>query len=159
MTVQTLPRIRDFDDPDYNPFTAAKLLGGEGQVRDVHPEFHRLRALNPVFDGDLRTHFGIAPDLTTEHLRQVALLGYPEAMDLLTDTANWSNAVYINNIGAFFGRSISIMDNPEHAHFRRMFQQAFGPSQVKRWGEEIIPRVINDLIDQFEERGEAELVT
>ena len=159
MNVQTLPRIRDFADPDYNPFTAAKLLGGEGQVKDVHPEFHRLRAINPVFDGDLRTHFGIAPDLTTQHLRQVAVLGYPQAMDLLTDTANWSNAVYINNIGAFFGRSISIMDNPEHAHFRRLFQQAFGPGHVKRWGEEIIPRVINDLIDRFEDRGEAELVT
>jgi cytochrome P450 len=159
MAVDTLPRIRDFADPTYNPFTAAKLLGGEGAVKDVHPEFHRLRALNPVFDGDLRTHFGIAPDLTTQHLRQVAVLGYPQAMALLTDTDNWSNAVYVNNIGAFFGRSISIMDNPEHAHFRRMFQQAFGPSMVKRWGEEIIPRVINDLIDEFEGRGEAELVT
>ena len=30
---------------------------------------------------------------------------------------------------------------------------------MKRWGEEIIPRVINGLIDQFEDRGEAELVT
>jgi cytochrome P450 len=159
MNVQALPRIRDFADPDYNPFTAAKLLGGEGQVKDVHPEFHRLRAINPVFDGDLRTHFGIAPDLTTQHLRQVAVLGYPQAMDLLTDTANWSNAVYSNNIGAFFGLSISIMDNPDHAYYRRMFQQAFGPTMVKRWSDELIPRVINDLIDEFEGRGHAELVT
>ena len=159
MEVDTLPRIRDFADPGYNPFTAAKLDGGEGAVKDVHPEFHRLRARNPVFDGDLRQHFGLAPDLTTRHLRQVAVLGYHAAKDLLIDTANWSNAVYVNNIGAFFGASISIMDNPDHAHFRRMFQQAFGPTMVKRWSDEIIPRVINDLIDAFEDDGEAELVT
>ena len=79
MGVETLPRIRDFADPEYNPFTAAKLLGGEGEVKDVHPEFHRLRELNPVFDGDLRQHFGLHADLTTQHLRQVAVLGSSKA--------------------------------------------------------------------------------
>jgi cytochrome P450 len=159
MSVEALPRIRDFADADYNPFTAAKLLGGEGEVKDIHPEFHRLRELNPVFDGDLRQHFGLNADLTTQHLRQVAVLGYKEGKDLLINTADWSNSVYVNNIGAFFGLSISIMDDPDHAIYRRMFQQAFGPSMVKRWSEEIIPRVINSLIDELEGCGNVELVT
>lgn len=159
MGVETLPRIRDFADPAYNPFTAAKLLGGEGEVKDVHPEFHRLRELNPIFDGDLRQHFGLHADLTTQHLRQVAVLGYKQGKDLLIDTENWSNSVYINNLGAFFGLSITIMDDPDHATYRRMFQQAFGPGMVKRWDEEIIPRIINALIDEFEGRGHAELVS
>ena len=159
MGVETLPRIRDFADPEYNPFTAAKLLGGEGEVKDVHPEFHRLRELNPVFDGDLRQHFGLHADLTTQHLRQVAVLGYKQGKDLLINTADWSNSVYVNNLGAFFGLSITIMDDPDHATYRRMFQQAFGPGMVKRWDEEIIPRVINALIDEFEGRGAAELVS
>ncbi|MBV1916642.1 MAG: cytochrome P450 [Sphingomonadaceae bacterium] len=156
---ESLPRIRDFADVDYNPFTAARELGGEGAVTDVHPEFHRLRAESPVFDGDLRVHFGLAPDLTTKHLRQVAVLGHEVGKAILNDTDNWSNSVYVNSIGVFFGRSITTMDNPEHAIYRRMFQQSFGPGMIKQWKDGMIPRVIDAVIDTFEERGHAELVS
>lgn len=150
------PTIEDFRDPTFNPFTAAKEPGCEDRV--FHPELKRLRELNPVFDGDLRPHFGLAPDLTMLKLRHVALLGHREVKQALLDGETYSNAAYKHNLGVYFGRSITTMDNPEHARYRRLFQQAFGPNSIAVWGSEIIPRIINGLIDEFEPRGRAELV-
>src|SRR4051812_15247272 len=158
MDFEALPVIEDYADVSFNPFTAAKELGGEGQVKDFHPELARLRSINPVFDGELKVHFGLAPDLTLNHMRHVALLAYPDVRRALTDTETFSTAAYHTSLGVYFGRSVTTMDDPEHAHYRRLFQQAFGPRMIARWGEEIIPRMINRLIDGFESRGEADLV-
>jgi cytochrome P450 len=154
--VNALPTIEDFRDPSFNPFIAAKEPGCEDRI--FHPELKRLRELNPVFDGDLRPHFGLTPDLTMRGLRHVAVLGHREVKEVLLDGETYSNAAYEHNLGVYFGRSITTMDNPEHGRFRRLFQQAFGPNSIAAWGIEIIPRVINALIDQFEPRGHAELV-
>ncbi|TAL02325.1 MAG: cytochrome P450, partial [Rhodospirillaceae bacterium] len=155
----TIPRILDFDDASYNPFTAMKGLGGEGRIKDFYPELRRLRHQSPVYDGDIRRHFGLSGDLTLEGVRHVAILGNKEVRTALTDTGAFSNVIYRHNLGKAFGRSITTMDAPEHTHFRRLFQVAFSPRMVATWGEDIIPRMINSLIDKFEKCGEAELVS
>jgi cytochrome P450 len=154
-----IPRIKDFDDATFNPFTALKEIGGEERVRDFYPELKRLRDLGPVYDGEIRAHLGLKGDLTLRHLRHVAVLGYKEAKGVLSNPVLYSNAVYSNNIGVFFGDSVTVMDNPEHGKYRRLFQKAFMPKSIAAWGEEIIPRMINRLIDDFESRGKAELVS
>jgi cytochrome P450 len=154
--VSSLPKIEDYRDSSFDPFKAAKESGGDDHI--FHPELKRLREINPVYDGDLRRHFGLTPDLTMLQLRHVAILGHREVKHVLTDTDTYSNAAYQHNLGVYFGRSITTMDNPEHGRFRRLFQQAFGPASIAKWGVEIIPRVINRLIDGFEPRGSAELV-
>ena len=153
-----LPRIRDFDDATYNPFTALKELGGEERVGDFYPELKRLRGESAVFEGDLRAHFGLHPDITMMGLRHVAVLGHYEVKTILLDPAHFSNAIYAHNLGQFFGRSVTTMDAPEHPRFRQLFQKAFMPKMIARWGEEMIPRLIGELLDGFEQRGRAELV-
>ncbi|MBV1688923.1 cytochrome P450 [Novosphingobium sp. G106] len=93
------------------------------------------------------------------HVRKVGILGHKEVSRALQETANFSNTIYNHNLGVAFGRSVTTMDNPEHGRFRRLFQTAFSPSKASKWGEEIIPRQINDLIDGFEDSGHAELVS
>ena len=151
--------IRDYQDAAYNPFTAMKDAGGEGDVRDFYPQLKALRQKNPVFEGDIRAHFGLPGDLTTQHLRKVAILGHKDVTSALQDKARFSNTIYNHNLGVAFGRSVTTMDDPEHSRFRRLFQLAFSPNGVKKWGQEIIPRLINQLIDAFEPRGTAELVS
>ena len=153
-----MPRIRDFEDPTYNPFTALKDLGGEDRVEDFYPELRRLRDSSPVFEGDLRKHFGLYPDLTMAHLRHVAILSHEAVRSVLLDTRRFSNAVYAHNLGVFFGQSVTVMDNPDHARYRGLFQKAFMPKMVATWGEVMIPRMINKLIEGFESGGRAELV-
>jgi cytochrome P450 len=157
--MNAIPRIRDFADAGYNPFTAMKDLGGEGRVKDFYPDLKALRLENPVYDGDVRDYFGLPGDLTLRGVRKVAILSHKDVTRALTDTKAFSNTVYNHNLGVFFGRSVTTMDDPEHARFRRLFQTAFSPKMATAWGEEIIPRQINMLIDAFEARGEAELVS
>lgn len=155
--MSAVPEIQDFHDRSFNPFAAAKEGGCEDRV--FHPALRRLRDANPVFDGDLRKHFGLGPDLTMRHLRHVALLGHREVHQALTDLEAFSNAAYQHNLGVYFGRSITTMDDPDHSRFRRVFQQAFTPRTVAQWGEQAIPAIINRLIDAFESHGRAELVS
>jgi cytochrome P450 len=49
------------------------------------------------------------------------------------------------------------MDAPDHPRFRRLFQRAFMPQTVARWGNDLVPRVVGSLIDAFAPRGRAEL--
>jgi len=157
--MNTIPQIRDFDDAAYNPFTAMKDLGGEGLIGDFYPQLNALRRQHPVYDGDIREFFGLPGDITMPHIRKVGILGHKEVNRALQETVNFSNEIYNHNLGVAFGRSVTTMDNPEHSRFRRLFQTAFSPGSVKKWGEEIIPRQINGLIDGFATRGHAELVS
>lgn len=154
----TCPKIQDFKDTTFNPFTAMKEGGGEGHIKNYYPELGRLRDSNPVFDGDIKLHFGAAPDITLKGRRHVALLGAREIKQVLMDGETYSVKAYLPNLGVYFGRALTTMDNPEHAPFRRFFQQAFTPKTIAQWGEDKIPRMINGLIDAFEARGRADLV-
>ena len=154
-----IARIRDFDDPTYDPFTAMGTLGGEDRIADFYPELARLRAAGPVFEGDLRQHFGLYGDLTMASLRHVAVLGHREVNTVLRDPATFSNAIYNHNLGVFFGRSVTTMDQPEHERYRRLFQRAFNPKMVQRWADILIPRTITRLIDDFAPSGHADLVS
>jgi cytochrome P450 len=65
----------------------------------------------------------------------------------------------MSSVGIYFGpRSITIMDDPEHARVRRLLQPVFGPKAIARWSEEMIPRTIHGLIDSFAGQGRADLV-
>ena len=156
--MRKLPRIQDYEDKAYNPFTAMKDLGGEGQVRNFYPELARLRACAPIFEGDLRVHFGLYPDPSHEGHRELSILGHKEASAILGDPKRWSNAIYRLNLGIYFGESVTVMDDPAHSKSRKLFQKAFMPRMIQQWGGEIIPRMINQLIDGFEGSGSAELI-
>lgn len=120
-------KIQDYDDPEYDPFTAAATLGGEGHITEVHSELARLRKIAPIHTMDIRTHFGAVPDQTVKDLTHHTILGYKEVCEILTDTNRFSNHIYDRNLGIYFGPSITTMDPPEHNRYRRLFQKAFMP--------------------------------
>lgn len=150
-------RIQDFDD-GYDPFHAMLTVGGEEKVSDPYPELARLRALGPVFDGDIRAHFRVPGDLNLADLKGVTVLGHKEVNEVLGDAATWSNIVYERFLGKSFGPSITVMDPPEHTRYRRLFQRAFMPNSIERFKTEMVPRIVNRLIDGFAGRGTAELI-
>jgi cytochrome P450 len=153
------PTIEDFEEEGFNPFTAAKELGGERKLTDPFTELARLRAINPVHVGDLKKNFGLPTDLTQVDQRQVWILGYREARQILLDPVNYSASAYQSSVGIYFGpRAVSIMDDPEHGRVRKVLQHVFGPRAIARWNEEMIPRTINGLIDGFIGKGKADLV-
>jgi cytochrome P450 len=50
------------------------------------------------------------------------------------------------------------MDAPDHQRYRRVFQKAFLPNIVSKWGETLVDPVIDDLLNKFIGRGKADLV-
>jgi cytochrome P450 len=157
--MSTLPRIQDFEDKAFDPFTAQNLSFPPGALLDPYPEMARLRREGKVWKGNFRSHCGYTPDLTLNHLQHYAVLGYDAVNEVLNDAALYSNAICKLNIGVAFGRSVTTMDPPEHTGFRKLFQKAFMRPVIQHWADELIPGVINRIIDDFAADGRAELVS
>jgi cytochrome P450 len=153
-----VPRIEDYRDRDYDPYTAALTLGGEGHVTDPYPRLRAMRQEAPLWPGDFREHFGVNPDLTTKHILHFTALGYREVQSILSDPTAFSNQAYATNLGVYFGRSVTVMDPPEHTRYRLLFQKAFLPSMLTAWSKEMVPEIIRRHIDPFSKRGRADLV-
>src|SRR5581483_3143668 len=107
-TMGDFPRIRDFDDPAYDPFLADEAMFGD--TADPYPKLAELRARAAVHEGDYRVLMGCYPDVTLGHLQHYTVVGYDEVAQVLNDPATYSNAGYRLNLGITFGRSISTMD-------------------------------------------------
>ncbi len=149
-------RIQEFDDPAYDPFDADAQNFGD--IPDPYPMIAEWRAHAPVLAGGYRAKMGLASALYPD-AEVFTVVGTDEITTALTDTERFSNAGYRNNIGATFGQgSISVMDNPEHGRWRRIFQRIFLPQYVKTWGETIVDPIVDRLMDAFVPRGEADLV-
>jgi len=148
--------LEDFEDRGFNPFIADEAMFGE--CVDPYPRLAELRRRGPVHPLDYRVHMGLPADHTMAGLTHFTVVGYEEAKACLGDPAIFSNKVYLRNLGISFGRSVSTMDPPEHGAFRRIFQKAFLPNVVARWGESVVDPVVTSLMDRFIDRGAADLV-
>lgn len=152
-------KIEDFADPDFNPFRISEQVAGQGAVTDIYPELRRLRHQSPVHEMDPRLYFNTATDGTLEGRRKWTVFGYPTVSRMLTRTKEFSNHNLNWNMGLMFGRSVTTMDPPEHTKYRVLFQKAFEPRMLAGWKEDLVPRICNDLIDRFVDRGHADLVS
>lgn len=151
-------KIKDFDDPTFNPFKVSEVVAGQGAITDIYSELRRLRQIKSVWPIDPRLHFGTAPDGTLEGVRKWTILGHADVTKVMTEVTHFSNRNYELNLGQMFGRSITVMDPPEHRVYRSLFQHAFVPNMLGAWREQLIPNIINGLIDKFVDRGSAELI-
>ena len=151
-----VPVLEDFED-DFDPFTAWATVGGEGGIVDPYPELARLRREAPVQPIDLRAHFGVAIDQSFTDLKPYVVLGYREVNQALMDADNYSNKIYERNLGVTFGATVTAMDKPEHATYRRLFQSAFTPLHLDAMRDRF-QAVIDRLLLRFVDRGKADLV-
>ncbi|MFE0750780.1 cytochrome P450 [Gordonia sp. NPDC058843] len=84
---------------------------------------------------------------------------YNEIHEVLRDAETFSS--YPNNLvtNEAFGKFIPIeLDPPEHTGYRKALQPLFGPARMKKLTDEIRD-VVNDLIDGFAAKGEAEYIS
>ncbi len=150
-----VPKIEDFDDPAYDPFSSDEINFGDHL--DPYATIADLRAQGPIHRGSYRSLMGL-PDALMPDRQFFTLVGGEEVARALADNSAFSNAAYEFNLGVTFGRSISTMDNPEHGRYRRIFERIFMPQTVKAWGESIVGPVVDGLMSRFLPRGEADLV-
>jgi cytochrome P450 len=154
--MNAIRRLEDFDDPNFDPFLADEAMFGD--CLDPYPRLAQLRAAGPVHRLNYRVFMGEHADLTSSDVEHYTVVGYDEVAQALRDFETFSNKAYLRNIGISFGRSVSTMDAPEHPRYRKIFQKAFMPSVVAKWGESVVDPVVDSLMSQFMGRGEADLV-
>jgi cytochrome P450 len=153
--MSSIAPIIDFDDKAYNPFLRDE--DAYGDVEDIHSLLAGLRERVSVHPHDLLTLLGWSADENFSAIPQFSVFGYQEAMEVDGDSETYSIDAYENNLGLTFGRTLSLLNPPEHTQIRRVFQRAFLPNIVAKWGNEIVSPTVNGLIDEFISHGRADL--
>ncbi|MBO0852499.1 MAG: cytochrome P450 [Nocardia sp.] len=98
---------------------------------------------------------------TPESLRPTdtyAAVSYRAVNAALRDPVVFSSALYDSTIGIFMGPTILAMSGDTHRAHRDLVSTAFRPRSLRRWEPEIVRPVCAALIDEFAERGSADLV-
>ena len=141
-------------DAEYDPFEVIAAADSiMGNVRDPYPRFARARRDTPVEPADPMFAGGRSdiPAMVTLHR-------FEDVNRVLRDSATFSSARYDQVMGKVLGHSILEMDAPEHLRHRTLIAQAFRPKALIRWQEELIVPLVHELVDEFADRGHAELV-
>ncbi|MEV5652007.1 cytochrome P450 [Nocardia sp. NPDC052254] len=125
-------------------------------LRDPYPYFAAKRRGGPVFHGTVMDY-----SKTPESLRpsdSYAAVSYSAVSSALRNNRVFSSQLYDSTIGVFMGPTILAMDGARHRAHRGLVSTAFRPQALMRWEPEIVRPVCNALIDEFAERGSADLV-
>lgn len=153
----TTLKLDDFEDKNFDPFALDKMANGD--TDDPYPRIHELHEQGNVIKGSYRAEFSDVPDATLGHFEHHMVLGHDAVMEVFSKPEIFTNrGVFEHSIGKSFGRSITAMDPPEHPRFRKVFQKAFLPQVVAKWGESVVDPVVNRLMAQFKSTGRADLI-
>jgi cytochrome P450 len=158
MSQTTHPILEDYTDKNFDPYVTFDRMSGAEDVTDIWPRLHELEGNGAVQKGDARAAFGVPPFPFWTHLPSYMLFGYDNVSKAFFDGATFSSTIMMSIYTGTFGASINGMDAPEHMRYRRLFQRAFLPGTVAKWGAELVPKVVDRLIDRFIHKGNAELV-
>lgn len=138
-------------------FESFNRMMGMGAVRDPYPRWREMRARGPVHPIDLADW---SPPYTPpgEDTSAFVVLSYDGVCNVLRDAATFSSAKYQETADAVMGRNILSMDDPDHARYRALVQQAFTMRALRQWRETAVEPAARALVDALEGRGRTDLV-
>jgi cytochrome P450 len=90
----------------------------------------------------------VDPDLP----RSLCVLSHDAVTAVLRDHATYSSTVLAEIMGPMLGHAMIAMDEPEHRVHRALIAPAFRPRMVTRWEEDLVGRVVDELLDDIAER-------
>jgi cytochrome P450 len=129
-----------------------------GTIDDPYPDLAAARRRAPVTtDWPFRDE-GIQTEGFEDGLPSVSVLGYEEVATVLRDHETFSSAFLSELMTPMLGRTIIAMDEPDHRATRALVAPAFRPKLLAQWQASLVRRVVDDLIDGFADRGQADLV-
>jgi len=147
--------IVDFDDKSHDPFKLDELAFGN--LEDIYTPIAGLLDKAPVHKGEYLTLMGLLGDTNFSQIPIYTVVGYEEVMAVSADADTFSIDSYKPGLGRTFGNTLTLLNPPEHTQIRKVFQKAFLPHVVTKWGVDLVEPVVNDVIDRFVGRGEADL--
>jgi cytochrome P450 len=156
----THEQLEATDEEGYDPFEAFDRALGAERIRNPYPKFAELRRQAPIHEGGLWTLFGLEDPASVVYRETpfYSAVSYESVTQILRDGSRFSSSSYADVMGPVMGHSILEMDASEHASYRDLIEGAFTRRAMESWEAEIIKPVVNATIDQFADRGYADLV-
>jgi cytochrome P450 len=135
-------------------------MGGD-RATDPWPDFATLRQECPVVAGrGLRFGPIEMPDfwLLDGSRPSYLVVGHEAAERVFRDSGSFSSQAYLQTVGQTLGRSLVMMDEPEHRRFRALVAPVFARSAIERWKFELAVPTADRLIGDLLSLGRAELL-
>jgi cytochrome P450 len=143
--------------PGFDPFETPDTIQ-LGTVEEPYPYLAEARRRGPVqLEWPLPDDIGDG-DLDPEVDPWINVLGHDEVVAVLRDNETYSSRVLVDLMGPVLDGTMVAMDEPEHRAHRALVAPAFRPKLLARWREELVQRVIDELVDSFADHGRADLV-
>jgi len=141
--------------PGFDPFVVPDTIQ-IGAVEDPYPYLAAARRRAPVQVGwPLPLEVGTVVE---ERDPWVSVLGHDEVVAVLRDHETYSSKILGDLMGPMLAHTLPALDEPEHGAHRALVARTFRPKLLARWENELIRRVLDELIDSFVASGAAELV-
>ena len=125
-------------------------------LRDPYPLFAQKRRESGVFNGSVMDWSKTPESMMSEHL--YAAVSFDAVNRIFRDGKVFNSHIYDSTIGLFIGPTILAMEGKKHWEHRNLVSAAFKSKSLLRWEPEIVRPVVNGLIDEFLDAGEADLV-
>ena len=145
-------------EPTFDPFELPDTLQ-LGGVDDPYPYLAAARRRGPVqlewpFPADLvPTDEPPASDET-----RFNVVGHDEVVEVLRDGETYSSRVLAEIMTPVLDHAMIAMDDPEHRAQRALIAPAFRPKLLSRWQDDLVRRVVDELLDAIVEQPRTDLV-
>jgi cytochrome P450 len=125
-------------------------------LRDPYPLFAQRRRGPGVFKGSVMDWSKTPASMMPGQL--YAAVSFDAVNRVFRDGKVFNSHIYDSTIGLFIGPTILAMEGKKHWQHRNLVSAAFKSKSLLRWEPEIVRPVVNALIDEFIDAGEADLV-
>jgi cytochrome P450 len=125
-------------------------------LRDPYPLFAQKRRESGVFRGSVMDWSKTPDSLRPEH--QYAAVSFDAVNRVFRDGRVFNSQIHDSTIGLFIGPTILAMEGKKHREHRNLVSAAFKSKSLLQWEPAIVRPVVNALIDEFIDVGEADLI-
>jgi cytochrome P450 len=123
---------------------------------DPYAYFEYMRKTAPVWRGTLMESDLMPADLKTAE--NWTLFDFDSVFTAFREDTVFGSEMYNQTIGLVFGPTILGMHGKQHHDHRSLVSKAFRQSALTQWEPEVIDPICDQLVDEFKDDGEADLV-
>jgi cytochrome P450 len=129
------------------------------EVSDPYPHLAAARRRGPVHVGwPLPADAVPVDDAEPRDDQSFNVLGYDEVIAVLRDHETYSSQVLAEIMTPVLDGAMIAMDEPVHRAHRALIAPAFRPRLLARWRDDLVGRVVDELLDEIQELDRADLV-
>ena len=125
-------------------------------AEDPYGYFSHMRRTSPVWRGVLMESELMPAELKTDE--NWTLFDFESVFTAFREDTVFASEMYNQTIGLMFGPTILGMHGKQHHDHRSLVAKAFRQSALTQWEPQVIDPICDQLVDEFRNDGQADLV-